>query len=99
MPSKLEEILNHYEGRQHDALLPILWDIQTAYGHIDSDAVKAISHVLRVPEADIYGVISFYTMFYAAPTGETMIHVCAGPSCGIAARGVRSDAGRCDRAG
>jgi NADH-quinone oxidoreductase subunit F len=84
MTLSIEDILTRYTGRQRDALLPILWDIQTTYGHIDSAAVKAISHTLHVPEADIYGVISFYTMFHAAPTGDFIIRVCADPVCGAA---------------
>jgi NADH-quinone oxidoreductase subunit F len=84
MNKELDEILSRYDGQQRDALLPVLWDVQTAYGFISADAVKAVSHTLRVPEADIYGVISFYTMFHAVPTGETMIHVCTDPSCAIA---------------
>lgn len=82
--SDLDEILAKYAGRQRDALLPLLWDVQTAFGQIDHDMVHAISHTLRVPEVDIYGVISFYTLFYDQPTGQTIIRVCTDPSCGIA---------------
>jgi NADH-quinone oxidoreductase subunit F len=80
----LQTIIAHYEGRKREALLPLLWDVQTAFGHISKGAVHAISHTLRVPEADIYGVISFYTLFHDKPTGETIIRVCTDPSCGLA---------------
>ncbi len=80
----LAEILAPYQGRQRDALLPVLWDMQTAFGHIGPDAVRQISHTLHVPEADIYGVISFYSLFSAAPTTETVIRVCTDPVCGLA---------------
>ena len=81
---ELDAILTPYQGRGRDALLPVLWDIQTAFGHIDADAVHTISHTLRVPEADIFGVIGFYTLFHDQPTGETIIRVCTDPSCGLA---------------
>ncbi|RPI99148.1 MAG: hypothetical protein EHM39_07030, partial [Chloroflexi bacterium] len=80
----LETILERYNGRQRDALLPVLWDIQTAFGSINADAVQAISHTLHVPASDIYGVISFYSLFDEEPTGETIIRVCGDPSCGLA---------------
>lgn len=80
----LEDLLTPYEGRRRDALLPVLWDVQTAYGYVSPEAVRAISHVLRVPEADIYGVIGFYTLFDTEPSGETVIHVCSDPSCALA---------------
>jgi NADH-quinone oxidoreductase subunit F len=79
-----EHILSTYAGRKREALLPVLWDVQTAYGHISSEAVHEISHTLRVPEADIYGVIGFYSLFHSQPTGETIIRVCTSPSCGVA---------------
>ena len=57
-----------YKGRGREALLPILWDIQTADGHISAQDVREISHTLRIPEADIYGVIGFYSLFHTEPT-------------------------------
>jgi NADH-quinone oxidoreductase subunit F len=84
MMVSLEDILAHYQGRGRDALLPILWDVQTAFGHIDAAATQAISHTLRVPAADIYGVISFYSLFHDHPTGKTTAYICTDPSCGLA---------------
>lgn len=80
----IAEILVPYQGRQRDALLPVLWDMQTAFGHIGPDAVRQISHALHVPEADIYGVISFYSLFSAEPTAEMVVRVCTDPICGLA---------------
>ena len=80
----LDEIVTRYQGRRRDALLPLLWDVQTAFGHVAPEMVRAISQTLRVPEADIYGVISFYSLFYDAPTAETIVRVCADPSCALA---------------
>ena len=79
----LDQILQPYAGRGRDALLPLLWEVQTAFGHISPAAVHEISHTLRVPEADIYGVIGFYSLFHSQPTGETILRVCADPSCGL----------------
>ncbi|HEX3052432.1 MAG TPA: NAD(P)H-dependent oxidoreductase subunit E [Aggregatilineaceae bacterium] len=79
----MEEILQRYEGRGRDALLPILWDVQTAEGYIGPDAVHAISHLLHVPEADIYGVITFYTLFSDQPTDDMVVRVCTDPVCAL----------------
>jgi NADH-quinone oxidoreductase subunit F len=62
----------------------VLWDVQTAFGHINAEAVQAISHTLRVPPTEIYGVISFYALFHEQPTGENIVYVCTDPSCGLA---------------
>jgi len=62
-------------------LLPALWDVQQRDGYISAAAVKAISHALRVPEAEIYGVIGFYSLFSDQPTPDTVIRVCTSPVC------------------
>jgi NADH-quinone oxidoreductase subunit F len=80
----VDNLLERYAGRGRDALLPVLWDFQTASGHISANDVHAISHTLRVPESDIYGVIQFYSLFHDQPTGRTIIRICTDPSCGIA---------------
>ena len=79
----LDAILAPCAGRGRDALLPLLWDIQTAAGHISPEAVHSISHCLRVPEADIYGVIGFYSLFHPKPTGERIVRVCTDPVCAL----------------
>ena len=80
---ELATLLAPYAGRGRDALLPLLWDVQTHAGHISAEAVHAISHCLRVPEADIYGVIGFYSLFHAQPTGERIVRVCTDPVCAL----------------
>ena len=77
-------LLESYQGRGREALLPVLWDVQRAYGSINAEQVHQISHVLRVPEADIFGVIGFYALFYDRPTGQRIIRICADPSCALA---------------
>ena len=77
-------LLESYQGRGREALLSALWDVQTAYGSINAEQVHQISHVLRVPEADIFGVIGFYALFYDRPTGRRIIRICTDPSCALA---------------
>ncbi|MCY3832665.1 MAG: NADH-quinone oxidoreductase subunit NuoF [Chloroflexi bacterium] len=86
MSDKLEidATLTSYRGRGREALLPILWDVQGACGSISPQQVHRISHILRVPEADIFGVIGFYTLFHDEPTGRRIIRVCADPTCALA---------------
>ena len=82
--SGIDAILAMYKGRGREALLPLLWDVQGACGSISPDQVHQISHVLRVPEADIFGVIGFYTLFHDEPTGRRLIRVCTDPTCALA---------------
>lgn len=80
----LEPVLAKYRDRGRDALLPILHEAQSLYGWLPREVQEAIGTVLRVPLADIHGVIEFYTMFYNRPTAKNVIRVCEGTSCHLA---------------
>jgi NADH-quinone oxidoreductase subunit F len=62
-------------------LLPALWACQDEFGFISEENARIISQRLRVPLADVYGVIEFYTLFYEEPTAETIIRICDNPAC------------------
>lgn len=84
MTTTTQTILEKYRGRGRDVLLPLLWEMQTEQGHINAEDVHNISHAIRVPEADIYGVIEFYTLFHHTPTHERIVRVCTDPTCSLA---------------
>ncbi|NTU74649.1 MAG: NADH-quinone oxidoreductase subunit E, partial [Anaerolineaceae bacterium] len=70
------------KGRTH--LLPALYAAQGMFGYIPEEAAVEIARFLKVPLADVFGVIDFYAMFYARPVSKTIIHVCADPACAMA---------------
>jgi NADH-quinone oxidoreductase subunit F len=80
----LQPLLRQYDGRARDALLPLLHEAQTLYGWLPRPVLEAISHTLRVPLADIHGVVEFYTMFYNEPTAKRVIRLCEDPACHLA---------------
>lgn len=80
----LSPILQKYQGRGREALLPLLHEAQALYGWLPEQVQERIAHTLRVPLADIHGVIEFYTMFYNEPTAPRVIRVCEDPACHLA---------------
>ena len=62
-------------------LLPALWDAQKHYGYISEPIAAAIGKALKVPLADVFGVIEFYSMFYKEPLGDTVVRICVSPMC------------------
>ncbi|MBL7164348.1 MAG: NAD(P)H-dependent oxidoreductase subunit E [Anaerolineales bacterium] len=78
---ELKPILEKYAPDGRSQLLPVLWAAQNIYGYLSEPVVVAIGNALRVPLADIYGVIEFYTMFYKEPVGNTIIRICVSPIC------------------
>jgi NADH:ubiquinone oxidoreductase subunit E len=69
-------------GRVPDAALPVLRTVQAAnHGYLDAHALGAVADALRVSDAQIYGVASFYSLLSTRPRGENQIRICDGPVC------------------
>jgi NADH-quinone oxidoreductase subunit F len=81
--TRLEPILARYNGRSRDALLPLLHEAQNLYGWLPREVQQAISRTLRVPEADIHGVVEFYSMFYNEPTAKRVVRLCQDVACSL----------------
>jgi NADH:ubiquinone oxidoreductase subunit E len=80
--AKLEKILEMHVG-QKGALIPILQEIQAAYGYLPEEALKMVSRGVKVPLSRIYGVITFYAQFYLTPRGKHLIKSCQGTACHV----------------
>ncbi len=80
----LTPLLEKYNGRTREALLPLLHEAQNIYGWLPPEVQEAIGKTLRVPLADIHGVIEFYTMFYSEPTARHVVRVCEDLACSLA---------------
>jgi len=68
---------------QKGALIPILQEIQAAYGFLPEEALKMVSRGVKVPLSRIYGVITFYAQFYLTPRGKHLIKACQGTACHV----------------
>ncbi len=77
---KLIAILNQY-NQDKSNLIQILNQVQEAYGYISKEAQMEISEYLRIPMAEVYGVITFYSRFTLKPKGRYNIAVCLGTAC------------------
>lgn len=64
-----------------DNLIQILNEIQEHYGYIPMNVQKELSEFLKMPMAEIYGVITFYSRFTLKPKGKYSISVCLGTAC------------------
>jgi NADH-quinone oxidoreductase subunit F len=82
--SLLVPILEKYKNRKRDALLPMLHEVQAIYGWLPREVQEMVGSTLRLPLADIHGVIEFYTMFYNEPTAKQVIRVCQDSACYLA---------------
>src|SRR5574341_2181290 len=82
--SLLESILEKHRDAERSGLLPALHDAQAIYGWLPPVVLEAIGRGLRVPLADVHGVVEFYTMFYSEPVGRGIVRICTDPACALA---------------
>ena len=79
-PTELDRILAAHAGRE-GALLPILHDVQAAFGHVGEETVRAIAAALNLSRAEVHGVVSFYHDFHETPAPRPVIKLCRAESC------------------
>jgi NADH-quinone oxidoreductase subunit E len=68
-------------SRQRENLVPILQKVQGRLGYIPHEAMVEVADFLKIPEMDVYGVVTFYNQFRLNPPGKHPIRVCLGTAC------------------
>lgn len=75
--------LERYEDR-YSAIIPSLYRVQKENGGwVSDDCVAHLAKLMDLPEADIYEVFKFYTMFNQKPVGKMHVQVCTNISCSM----------------
>lgn len=62
-------------------LLPILHEVQHAFGCVDAAAEAAIAKVLNLSRAEVHGVVSFYPDFTATTDRRPCVQLCSAEAC------------------
>jgi formate dehydrogenase subunit gamma len=81
----LHEIIARHAG-QRGPLLPILHDVQDAFGCVPAETVPVIAKALNLSRAEVHGTISFYHDFRSEPAAKPVVKLCRAEAC--QARGV-----------
>ena len=74
------EIVRRHDGRE-GALLPILHDLQAAFGFVPEPAIPFLAHALNITRAEVHGVVSFYHDFRREPAGRHVLKLCRAEAC------------------
>jgi formate dehydrogenase subunit gamma len=80
MNAMLQTIFDKHKSTA-GSLLPILHDIQHAFGYVPDDAVPLIAKELNLSRAEVHGVITYYHHFRQTPPGKHVVHVCCAEAC------------------
>jgi formate dehydrogenase subunit gamma len=78
--ARLEDILAANRGRE-GALLPILHEVQAAFGFVPSEVLPDIAAALNISRAELHGVVTFYHDFRTVPAGQHVVKVCRAEAC------------------
>ncbi len=70
-------------GCDPSAVIAILQDIQEQYRYLPREVFPYLSQRLRVGEARLYSVATFYENFSLEPKGKYVIRICDGTACHI----------------
>ena len=85
--ASIADILAVHKDRE-GPLLPILHDVQKAFGHVSEDAMREIAGALNLTRAEVYGVVSFYHDFRKEAQARPVLKLCRAEAC--KARGVEA---------
>jgi NADH-quinone oxidoreductase subunit E len=76
------EIIGRYP-RRRSALQPLLHLVQSEEGYVSDDGIAFCAEQLGLTEAEVTGVVSFYTMYKRKPIGEFHVGVCTTALCAV----------------
>jgi bidirectional [NiFe] hydrogenase diaphorase subunit len=80
--ASLDDTIQSYHA-DPTALIQVLHAAQQLFGFLSADVLKYISSHLKLPLAQVYGVVTFYHFFTLVPRGKHQIMVCTGTTCHV----------------
>lgn len=80
--SEVDEILGQFEDDQR-YLIAILQAVQEHYHYLPKEVFLPIARKLKIGEARIYSVATFYENFSLEPKGKYVIRCCDGTACHV----------------
>ena len=76
------EALSRYPVKR-SAVMPVLWIAQREWGWLPPAAMRLVAESVGLPESEVFGIASFYTMFNLKPVGRHYLQVCMTLSCSL----------------
>jgi formate dehydrogenase subunit gamma len=63
------------------ATLPILHDLQAAFGYVPAEAVPMVALALNLTRAEVHGVVTFYHDYRRHRPGRHILRLCRAEAC------------------
>ncbi|HEY8666200.1 MAG TPA: NAD(P)H-dependent oxidoreductase subunit E [Tepidisphaeraceae bacterium] len=88
---QLAEILARHP-RRRPQLIPLLQDVQAAFGYLPESALRQVAIHLELSVNDVVGVATFYSQFRFEAPGRHSLKICEGTACHVRGSGRLMDA-------
>lgn len=80
MYAELEAFIDALPDKR-GALISVLHRAQAIFGYLPKEVQEFVGKKLNVPNAQVYGVVSFYSFFTMEPKGKHPVSICMGTAC------------------
>lgn len=78
--SFIHEVCKKYRNDAHE-LINVLHEVQDALGYLPEEVQHKVASELKIPDAKVFGVVTFYSFFTMIPKGKFPISICMGTAC------------------
>lgn len=76
----VDAIIERYKQKP-GSLIPVLEEVQEELGYLPKSIQHRVSHRLKIPYSEVYGVVTFYSFFTMVPRGRHTVRCCLGTAC------------------
>ncbi|MFI5354993.1 MAG: NADH-quinone oxidoreductase subunit NuoF, partial [Desulfobaccales bacterium] len=80
--TKVDAIIARHKN-QPGALMPVLQEVQEAVGYLPPQVQERIALGLNIQGSEVFGVMSFYSMYTWKPKGKYVVRMCESPPCHV----------------
>jgi len=77
---RIREVIEEYKGVD-GSLIQVLHIAQGIYGYLPEHVQQFVAKEMNVPLTEVYGVVTFYSLFSTRPKGKNKISICMGTAC------------------
>lgn len=77
---KIDEIIEKYKHKE-GTLIPVLKETQEITGYLPLEVQQYIAEGMKLHPSQVFGVVTFYSLFTMTPRGRHTVRVCLGTAC------------------
>jgi len=77
---RIDEIIAKYRHKE-GTLIPVLKETQEVVGYLPLEVQRHIAAGLKLHPSQVFGVVTFYSLFTMTPRGRHTVRVCLGTAC------------------